>query len=61
MSTNSNAKNYHTRQSIADRIYKKFGIKVSLLTVSRLLKKHGFKFLKEVQKLRPKMVNHFVL
>ncbi|MDR3127766.1 MAG: winged helix-turn-helix domain-containing protein [Bifidobacteriaceae bacterium] len=40
------AKNYCTRQSIADLIYEKFGIKVSLLTVSRLLKKHNFKLLK---------------
>ena len=36
-----NDNNYHSHQQIADMIWEKFGIKVSLPVISRLLKKNG--------------------
>ena len=38
--------NYHSRQQIADMILEKYGIKVSLPAIGRLLKKNGIKHLK---------------
>jgi transposase len=40
------ARNYHTRQQIADMIEDRFGVKVSLSTISTFLKKHNIKRLK---------------
>ena len=41
-----NKNNYHSRQQIADMVYDKFGIKVSVDVIGRLLKKKGIKWLK---------------
>ena len=38
--------NYHSHQQIADMVHEKYGIKVSLSVVGRLLKKNGIKRLK---------------
>ena len=36
-----NSNNYHSHQQIADMVLEKYGIKVSLPVISRLLKKTG--------------------
>jgi transposase len=41
-----NTNKYHTRQQIADMIEEKYGIKISINAVGRLLKKNGIKRLK---------------